>query len=252
MLIDTHAHIFYKDYHGKMDDILARAESAGVGQIICVGLDIKTSQQAIALAEEHANIWATVGVHPHDAEGAPADYIDQLRELADHPRVVAIGEMGLDYFRNYSPHELQRQQLRAQLELAAELDKPAVIHNRAADDDMLKILTEVGHGKGVMHCFSSSAHVARQVIELGLHLSFTGTVTYGKNDNAHVLKTMGLERVMVETDCPYLAPVPTRGKTNEPSFVVHTAERIAEICGATLDEVAAITTANAQRLFGIG
>lgn len=252
MLIDTHAHIFYKDYHGKMDDILARAESAGVGKIICVGLDIKTSQQAIALAEQHDNIWATVGIHPHDAENAPDDYIDQLRELARHPKVAAIGEMGLDYFRNYSPPELQREQFRAQLELAGELGKPAVVHNRAADADMLKILAEVGHGNGVMHCFSSGAQMARKVIEMGLHISFTGTVTYGKNNNANVLKTVGLERVMVETDCPYLAPVPKRGKTNEPSYVVHTAKRIAEICGTTLDDVAAITTANAERLFGIG
>lgn len=249
MLIDTHAHLFYKDYHDQLDEVLGRAAEAGVGQIICVGLDLATSGQAIALAEAHPNLWATVGIHPHDVKDTPVDYLDRLKALAAHDKVVALGEMGLDDYRNLSPPDVQREVFRGQLELAQSLDLPAVVHNRDADEDLMAIMQAVGHTKGVVHCFSSTPDFARQVIDIGFHISFTGTVTFGKNHNAEVLQAVGLERVMVETDCPYLTPVPHRGKTNEPAFVRHTAERIAGICGLTLEEVAEITTANAEQLF---
>lgn len=255
-LIDTHAHIFYKDYHDQLDAVLERAAQAGVDTIICVGLDVPTSEQAITLAETYPNpavgginVWATVGVHPHEAENAPADHLKRLEELASHEKVVAIGEMGLDYFRNISPPDVQQGVFQGQLELARSLELPAVVHNREADDDLMAILRKVGHGNGVVHCFSSPPAFAGQVIDFGFHISFTGTVTYPKSNNAAVLREVGLERVMVETDCPYLAPAPQRGKTNEPAFVRHTAAKIAEICGLTLDQVAAQTTANARRLF---
>ena len=248
-LIDTHTHLFAEDYHDRLDEVLQRAGEAGVDTIICVGLDLPTSEAAIALAEQYPQVWATVGVHPHDAQDAPPDILKRLETLAAHDRVVAIGETGLDYYRNLSPPEVQRELFREQLELACFLGLPAVVHNRQADGDIFTTLREVGHIKGVLHCFSSVPAFARQVLDFGFHISFTGTVTFGRNDNAAVLQAVGLERVMVETDCPYLAPVPHRGKTNEPAFVRHTAEKVAEVCGVTLAEMARVTTANARRLF---
>ena len=249
MLIDTHAHLFYKDYRERLDEVLERAAEAGVGSIICVGLDLATSGQAIALAEAHPNLWATVGIHPHEVKDTPDDYLDRLKALASHGKVVALGEMGLDYYRNLSPPELQRKVFQGQLELAQSLDLPVVVHNREADENLMAIMLAVGHTKGVVHCFSSTPGFARKVIDFGFHISFTGTVTFGKNHNAAVLEAVGLERVLVETDCPYLTPVPHRGKTNEPAFVRHTAEKIAGLCGLTLEEVARVTTANAEQLF---
>ncbi|MFC1480907.1 TatD family hydrolase [Candidatus Neomarinimicrobiota bacterium] len=249
MLIDTHAHLFYKDYHGRMDEVVAAAAKAGVDRMLCVGLDIETSRQSIALADEYPNIWATVGVHPHDSEGTPEDIIDQLRDLASHPKVVAIGEMGLDYFRDYAPRDIQQKLFTAQLELAAELDMPAIVHNRDADRDLLSTMRGVGHTRGVVHCFSSPPVFAGEVLDFGFHISFTGTVTFGKNHNAAVLRQYGLERVMVETDCPYLTPNPYRGKINEPAYTRFTAEKIGLILGFSLNEVGSQTTANAERLF---
>lgn len=250
MLIDTHAHLFCDDYKGRLDEVLQRAGEAGVAAVICVGLDLPTSEQAVTIAETHPGVWAAVGIHPHDSQEAPPDVLQRLEELAAHEKVVAIGETGLDYVRDISPRDVQRSLFQGQLELARSLELPAIVHNRQADVDTLAIVETVGHLAGVLHCFSSSPAVARIAIELGSHISFTGTVTYGKNRNEAVLKTVGLERVMVETDCPYLAPVPHRGKTNEPAFVRHVAEKIAGICGTTLEEVARITTSNARGLFG--
>ena len=250
MFIDTHAHLFYKDYHSQLDEVLERAAVAGVGSIICVGLDLATSGEAVALAEAHPNLWATVGIHPHEVKDAPADYLDRLKALAGHEKVVALGEMGLDYYRNLSPPELQRKVFQGQLELAQSLDLPAVVHNRGgADEDLMAIMEAVGHTRGVVHCFSSTPGFARQVIDFGFHISFTGTVTFGKNHNAAVLEAVGLDRVLVETDCPYLAPVPVRGKTNEPSYLPHTVSKIAEICSLPVQEVIDITSRNARAFF---
>jgi TatD DNase family protein len=248
-LIDTHAHLFYKDFKDQLDDILQRAEAAGVESIICVGLDLPTSEQAIILAEKYPQLWATVGVHPHDAVDAPADAMEQLEALASHEKVVAIGETGLDYYRDLSPRRVQQQLFRQHLELARSLDLPVIVHNRRADDDIWNLIQSAEHRKGVLHCYSSGPELARQVIQFGFHISFTGTVTFGKNRNTEVLQAVGLDRVMVETDCPYLAPVPYRGKTNEPAYARLVAEKIAEIQDTTLEEVAKITTANARALF---
>ncbi len=249
LLIDTHAHLFHKDYEGRLDEVLQRAGEAGVAAVICVGLDLPTSEASIALAEAYPNVWAAVGVHPHDAGDAPPDILQRLEALAANDRVVAIGETGLDNVRDISPPEVQRSLFQGQLELARSLDLPAIVHNRQADGDLLAIMQAVGHTAGVLHCFSSAPDFARRAIDFGFHISFTGTVTFGKNDNAAVLQAVGLGHVMVETDCPYLVPVPHRGKTNEPAFVRHIAEKIAAICETTLEEVARITTANAQKLF---
>jgi TatD DNase family protein len=248
-LIDTHAHLFYKDYRDHLDDVLQRAEEVGVESIICVGLDLPTSEQAIALAEKYPQLWATVGVHPHDAIDVPADAMEQLEALTAHEKVVAIGETGLDYFRDLSPRGVQQQLFRQHLELAKSLDLPIIVHNRRADQDTWDLIQAANHRRGVLHCYSSGPELARKAIEFGFHISFTGTVTFGKNRNTEVLQAVGLDRVMVETDCPYLAPVPHRGKTNEPAYVRLVAEQIAEIQDTTLEEAAKLTTANARALF---
>ncbi|MFC1543148.1 TatD family hydrolase [Candidatus Neomarinimicrobiota bacterium] len=248
-LIDTHAHLFAEEYQDKLDKVLQRAGEAGVAAVICVGLDLSTSEQSIALAEAYTNVWAAVGVHPHDAIDAPGNVMQELETLAAHEKVVAIGETGLDYYRDLSPRGVQQKLFREHLELARALELPAIVHNRRADRDLMTAMQAVGYQQGVLHCYSSTPDFARQALDFGFHISFTGTVTYGKNLNEEVLQAVGLDRVMVETDCPYLAPVPHRGKTNEPAFVRHVAEKIAGICGTTLEETARITTASARRLF---
>lgn len=248
-LIDTHAHLFYKDYQDRLDEVLQRAREVGVESIICVGLDLPTSEQAIVLAERYPQLWAAVGIHPHDAVDAPANAMEQLEALATHEKVVAIGETGLDYYRDLSPRRVQQQLFCRHLELARSLDLPVIVHNRRADDDVWNTIQEVEHPRGVLHCYSSGPELAQKATEFGFHISFTGTVTYGRNRNTEVLQAVGLDRVMVETDCPYLAPVPHRGKTNEPAYVRFVAEKIAGIQGTTLDEVAKLTTANARALF---
>ncbi len=249
MLIDTHAHLFYKDYDGRLDDLFKRAADVGVGAVIVPGLDLATSQQAVALAEQYPQVWAAVGVHPHDVEMAPANIFTELEALATHAKVVAIGETGLDFYRDLSPREAQERLFRRHLELAASLDLPAIVHNRNADAALMRVLREVGHTTGVVHCFSSPPQFAREVLDFGFHISFTGTVTFPKSTNAAVLRAVGLDKVMVETDSPYLAPVPKRGRTNEPAYVRHVARRIAEVLDMTVEEVAQVTTANAVGLF---
>ena len=250
-MIDTHAHLFYSDFQGQLESVIQRAWDAGLSDLICVGLNLATSEQAVKIAEQYDHVWATVGVHPHDAGEAPGDFLDHLERMASHEKVVAIGEMGLDFFRNLTPPERQLEVFKEQLALAKSLDMPAIIHSRQADDAIYETVAEVGHFSAVVHCFSSDAAFARKMVDMGLYISFTGTVTFGKNHNAGALQEVGVETGMVETDCPYLTPVPHRGKTNEPGFVRHTAEKIAGICGLTLEEVAETTTANAARIFMI-
>jgi len=249
LLIDTHAHLYYSDLKSQLDDVISRAGEAGVEQIICVGTDLDSSRESITIAEKYLNVFATAGVHPHDAKDAPTHFAEELRKLAGHEKVVAIGEMGLDFFRNLSPPDVQSVVFRQQLELANELNLPAVIHNREADEALLTALREITPKRGVVHCFSSNVETAKAVLELGLKISFTGTVTFGKNHNESVLKAIDLGDFMLETDCPFLAPVPNRGKLNEPGNISHIAQRIAEIKGVLIKEVAEKTTRTAQQFF---
>ncbi|SVA01119.1 uncharacterized protein METZ01_LOCUS53973, partial [marine metagenome] len=177
MYIDTHAHLYYDDLKNQLGDVVKRAEAAGVTQIICVGTDLPSSKTSISIAEKYNAVFATVGVHPHDAKDTPDDYLHQLRDLASHSKVVAMGEMGLDYFRDFSPRNVQKEVFLSQLALARELDLPAVIHNRDADEDILKILEEVRYERSVLHCFSSDTEMAGRAVSLGCFLSFTGNVT---------------------------------------------------------------------------
>ena len=251
MYIDTHAHLYYDDLKNQLGDVVKRAEAAGVTQIICVGTDLPSSKTSISIAEKYNAVFATVGVHPHDAKDTPDDYLGQLRDLASHSKVVAIGEMGLDYFRDFSPRNVQKEVFLSQLALARELDLPAVIHNRDADEDILKFLDEVRYEKSVLHCFSSDTEMAGRAVSLGCFLSFTGNVTFGKNHTESVLLTTPLNRSMLETDCPFMTQVPNRGKLNEPANILHIAQWIAKVKRIDISEVAKSTTSTAQIFFDL-
>ena len=253
MLIDTHAHLQMSDYDDDRDEVIARATEAGVECIINASFDLSSSQQAVKLAEEHENLYAAVGVHPHDAKLLDDKTLDALRDLAGHPKVVAIGETGLDYYRNLSPRAIQRSAFEKQLRLAEEVGLPVIVHNREAHEDTLEILRRYsGQVRGVMHCFSGDRDFADNCVQMGLYISFAGPVTYPKSHQLReVAAYVPRGKFFVETDCPYLAPQFKRGKRNEPSYVKAVAKKIAEIRRTTFPEIARITTANAKALFGI-
>ena len=251
MYIDTHAHLYYDNLKNQLAKVVERAEAAGVTQIICVGTDLPSSETSISIAEKYDAVFATVGVHPHDAKDAPDDYLHQLRDLTSHSKVVAVGEMGLDYFRDFSPRNVQKEVFQSQLALARELDLPAVIHNRDADEDILKILEEVRYERSVLHCFSSDTEMAGRAVSLGCFLSFTGNVTFGKNHTEAVLSAIPMDRIMLETDCPFMTPVPNRGKLNEPANILHIAQWIAKVKRIDVSEVAESTTSTAQIFFDL-
>jgi TatD DNase family protein len=258
MLIDTHAHLDYSDYDPDRAEVISRAADAGVTEIISIGTRIESSTRAIELAENFPNIWATVGIHPNEADEAPDDFIERLRALAQSRRVVAIGEIGLDY--HHLPEnpdavvankKRQAEVFRAQLALTAELGLNAVIHQRDSWDDTLAILSEyTGRVRGVFHCFGGTLEQARQVIEHGHLVSFTGIVTFKNARQVQATaQDMPWDQFMVETDCPYLAPAPDRGKRCEPAHTRRVAEQIAQLRNVPLDEVAARTTATAREFF---
>jgi len=252
-LIDTHCHIYYDDFKPDWHQMLERAEAAGVKGMIVVGADAVSSRQAVEIAESNPSVYCTVGIHPHDAAGVDEATIMALQELAYTTRkCVAIGEIGLDFFRNHSPREAQEQIFKRFLQMAKELDKPVVIHDRDAHAETLAMIREAGVTRGVMHCFSGDLDFARQCLDQGLYLSIPGTVTYPSNEQLRdVVRNVPLERLLLETDCPYLSPAPHRGKRNEPAHTRITAEKVAELRGLTVEDVGRITTMNAGRLFGI-
>jgi TatD DNase family protein len=257
MFVDSHCHIDGPDYDADRDEVIARAREAGVTAMLNVGTGDPHSgafERAAALAEQHREIYCAIGVHPHDAklfdEAAQQRLIDLARQSS---RVVAWGEIGLDYHYDHSPRDVQREVFRRQLGIARELNLPVVIHSRAADEDTIAILREELSGysrAGVLHCFGGSLQMAEQAIELGFFISFAGNLTFKKADDLRAIaRTLPLERLLVETDCPYLTPVPFRGKRNEPARVVETGKFLAELKGVELDELGKVTTANFFRLF---
>lgn len=253
-LIDSHAHLDDGQFDADRDQMLVRAQQAGVVQIINAAYDLPSSARSVDLARHYSFVFAAVGVHPHDAEGLPADYLEQLREMARLPEVVAIGEMGLDYYRDLSPREVQQRVFREQLALARELNLPVIIHDRDAHADTLDILRKdgVSPAGGVMHCFSGSREMAEACLALGFYISFAGPVTYpNARRPKEVAAWVPLDRLLVETDCPYLTPQARRGRRNEPACVRYVAEEIAALRGIPVEEVARATTENARRLFGL-
>ena len=253
MLVDSHCHLDFPDYAGKVDEVLGRARAAGVGVCVSIGTELKRFPGVKAVAEAHDNVWCSVGVHPHEAQKELLDDAAALIAEAAHPKVVAIGETGLDYYYEHSPREPQQKNFRSHIMAARTCRLPVIVHTRDADDDTIDILRdEMGKGAftGLIHCFTGTQRLADAALDLGLYISVSGIATF-KNSSAlrDVIKTVPLDRLLVETDAPYLAPVPHRGKTNEPAFVVHTANMLAELKGVTPDALASATTDNFFRLF---
>lgn len=252
MLYDSHAHYDDRQFDDDRDEIIRKAHSEGVAFINNIASSIESSERSIALAEKFDFVYATVGVHPSDVKGMTDKDMATLRNLAGHKKVVAIGEIGLDYHYDDTSEEEQRMWFPPQLELAKELKLPVVIHDRESRGDCMKIMKEHKTDNGVVHCFSGSAETAKEFLKMGLHISFTGVLTFKNARKAiEALKVIPMDRLMIETDCPYMAPEPFRGKRNYSGYVIKVAEKIAEIKGMTLEEVAEITTNNAKKFFGI-
>jgi TatD DNase family protein len=253
MLIDSHAHLDMDDFDADRDPVIKRAVQGGVARIVTIGIDLASSKKAIEIAKKYDFIYATVGYHPHNADEADPRDLEKLRALASEPKVVAWGEIGLDFFRRHSPPEKQVKAFERQLDIASEQGLPVIIHDRDAHTDLLRILkSRKRQYRGVIHCFSGNYDLAMALIELGFCISFPGTVTY-KNavDTQAVATRIPLERLLVETDCPYLTPVPFRGKRNEPLYVKHTAEKIAQLRQLDFEELAQAISANTIRLFNL-
>ncbi|MGI6038455.1 MAG: TatD family hydrolase [Limnochordia bacterium] len=252
MLIDTHAHLNHHAYKDDLADVIENMGKVGVERVINVGFDLPSSRRAVELAQEYPQFYGAVGIHPHDAVKASPQALETIARLAQRDKVVAIGETGLDYYYEHSPREVQQEAFRAHIRLAKDLGMPIIIHSRDAAQDTLTILREEGVGPGVMHCYSGSAEMARDYMDLGLYISFAGPITF---NNARKLqetaKGLPLDRLLVETDAPYLTPTPHRGRRNEPAYVSYVAEQLARLQNRTYEEVAQITTANARALFGI-
>ncbi len=251
-LIDTHAHLDDRAFDGDRPALVARLHADDVG-VVTVGADVASSRAAVRLAERHRLVWATVGVHPHGAKWLTPDVLRQLEELARSARVVAIGEIGLDYYRDLSPRDLQRQAFGEQLALAKRLGLPLVLHNRDSADDFVAILREHGRShRGVVHSFLGDAARAGTFLRLGLHLGVGGPLTYPANAALRdAVRGAPLERLVLETDCPYLTPVPHRGKRNEPAHIALVAAEIARLRAMSVDDVGRATTENARALFGL-
>lgn len=250
-IFDSHAHYDDQKFDEDRGELLERLFSQSICAIVNVGADLESSRKSLALAEQYPQVYAAVGVHPHEAEGLPGDYLDLLTGFSRHAKVVAIGEIGLDYHYDFSPRPIQRQVFEQQLILAKELDLPVIIHSREATQDSMDLLRRY-RPKGVVHCFSGSAETAREVVELGMYVGFTGAVTF---KNASKLLTavqaVPMERLLLETDCPYMAPVPYRGKRCDSSMIEKTAERIGELKELPAQEVVDRARENTCRLFGI-
>ena len=255
LLVDTHAHLDSGQYNSDRAEVIARAHEQGISHVLTIGCDLESSRESVALAIQNPKVYAAVGVHPHEASTVTPQLLDELKALSNEDKVVAIGEIGLDYYRDRSPREDQRKAFRAQLQLACDLELPVIVHDRDAHDDVLAILCEFSNKKlqGVLHCFSGDTDMAHTCIELGFYISIAGPVTYPKNETLReVVRNVSIDRLLVETDCPYLSPQKYRGKRNEPAYVRYTAEMVAEVKGLSLQDVARVTSHNAWKLFGIG
>ncbi len=251
-LIDTHAHLNLPEFKKDLEPTIQRAREAGLRAIINVGIDLESSQKAIDLARKYPDLWATAGFHPHEAHRADEENLRKLLELLKEDKTVALGEIGLDYAKERSPRAIQQEVFGRQLEIAKQKELPVIIHDREAHEDVLAIVREVGWWQGVFHCFAGDRKMARSVLDLGFYISITGIVTFPKAENIReIVAYCPLDRLLIETDCPFLAPVPHRGRRNEPAFVIHVAEEIARVKKIALEEIARWTTQNARDLFRI-
>lgn len=254
MLVDSHCHLDFPDFGDDLEAVVVRAARAGVGLMVTIGTHVTRFDRVLAIAERFPQVYCTVGIHPHEAGHEPAVDAQRLVELADHPKVIGFGETGLDYFYDHSPRERQQASFRAHIAAAREAGLPVVIHTRDAEEDTIRILREelaIGPFSGLFHCFSSGRQVAEFAVENGFYLSLSGILTFKKADELRdIVRAVPLESLLVETDSPYLAPVPKRGQRNEPAFVALTAGALAAVKEIAVADLAAATTANFLRLFG--
>ncbi len=260
IVVDTHAHLDGRDFDSDRDAVVRRALEKGIGAIVTAGVDMESSRAALDMAIEYPWVYAAVGFHPHEASGLMASSMDEIERLAAHPRVVAIGEIGLDFYRNLSPRETQLEALEVQLDLAVRVDLPVIFHCRQANAETLEVVRRWTAGRtrgsgrplGVMHCFSGDEKEGKELMEMGFLVSFAGPITFPRSQRPRrVASALDLSGLLVETDCPYLTPSAHYGQRNEPSFVWAVAQGLAEAKGVSLEEVASATTANARRLFGL-
>ncbi|MFH1758317.1 MAG: TatD family hydrolase [Pseudomonadota bacterium] len=255
MLIDSHAHLEMKDFDKDRARVIGRAVEAGVRHIITVATTIPDVHKALEIAQKNESVFLSLGIHPHEAKDIREGDYAELRSLSKEKKVVAFGEIGLDFYRNHSPRQVQLSRFRELLRLGKELELPIILHDRDAHEEILNVLREEGNGrwKGVFHCFSGDVPLAKKVIQLGFFISIPGTVTFPKSTTQQdVVRSIPLEKILLETDCPYLAPEPYRGMRNEPAFIRNTAEKVASLKGLSFEDVCRITSMNARALFGIG
>ncbi len=255
MFVDTHAHLFYPNFNGELDQVLERAKIAGVEYIIVPGTDLASSSQAIELADKYEMIYAAVGIHPHDTKEWDDSLLEKIEELAAHNKVVAIGEVGLDYYYDFSPKEVQINAFKKQIDLAVKLDLPIVVHNRESNDDLMNIIRSYKDSglRAQFHCFAGSIDDAHELIEMKHLISFPGNITFKKADDLRkILKGISIENLLIETDSPFMTPVPYRGQRNEPAYVTLVAEEIAKQHGISIADVARTTSYNSYKLFGVG
>ena len=251
MFVDSHCHLDDRRFADDLDAVLDRATQAGIDRILTIGTGDGPPEidRAVRLADRYEQIYASIGVHPHDASKLTPQTLDDLRVLAANPKVIAFGEIGLDYHYDFSPREVQREVFIAQLKLAQDLNLPITIHTREAWEDTMSILRENWTGQGIMHCFTGDPAQAREALDLGFHLSYGGVLTFKTAENVREsARITPDDRILIETDAPYLAPIPYRGKRNEPSMMIETARKLAEVRGTTPDQIASITTTNFERL----
>jgi TatD DNase family protein len=261
--IDSHAHLFYEEYKRDLESVLTRAKDAGVKICIVPGTDLKSSREAVSLAEQYENIFACIGVHPHEAAKATDKDFKEIEELSSHPKVVAIGEIGLDYHYDFSPKDRQKEIFTEQIKIAVRRNLPIVVHTRESTQDAFTIvqkavktypdwkMTSTTPQRGVFHCFPGTAEEAECLRGFGFYVSYPGIVTFKKSESIEVVKQIGIHNILLETDSPYLTPVPLRGKRNEPANIVYIGQKIAESLHITEEEVARVTTENTMHLFGL-
>jgi TatD DNase family protein len=255
MFIDTHAHLFYPNFNEDVDEVISRAKDAGVQNIIVPATDIESSRKVIKLVEKYDLIYGAVGIHPHDTKDWQNSLVDEIDELAQHEKIVAIGEIGLDYFYDFSPKDKQMEAFKAQIDLALKINKPVIIHMRDADDDMMNVIRSYKDSglKAQFHCFNGTLQNAKELVRLNHFISFTGNITFKKSGSLRdIVANLSLESIMLETDSPFMTPEPFRGKRNEPANVTLVAEKLAEIHHLTVEDVARLTSYNVFRMFGIG
>ena len=246
--IDTHCHIYYDKYKDDLDQVVDRAIENNIEKIICVGVDLDSSVKSIEIAEKYNIVYATAGFHPHESKQMNTSDLKEIEQILKHNKIVALGEIGLDYHYTISDKKTQVKVFREQLELAKSINLPVIIHNRNSDDDLLNCLQLEKNKNGVIHCFASNLNLAKQLIALNMHLSFTGLITFVK-ELENVIKNIPLSKIMIETDSPYLTPIPNRGKRNEPYMVKYVAEKIAHIRNLPVEDIATATTNTANNFF---